>query len=423
MDSEQSTKIIIFLICLLLSAFFSASETALLSVNKIRMRSLSEEGDSRAKVVERLLSNTDQLISTLLVGNNLVNILASSLSTAIAIDIFGDKGVGIATGLVTLLILIFSEITPKSLASRFADGIALSFGGIISVLITLFKPVVVVLNFISGIIIRLLGGKYQPAPKITEEDLKTFVTVGHEAGVLETEEKEMIHNVFEFRETEIREVMTPRIHVVSVSSEATYDELYECYKKEQFSRLLVHSDSFDEIIGVINIKDLLFKDINRETFKVSDYMREAFFVYEFNQIADVFALMRKERVSLAVVLDEYGVMSGLVTFEDIIEEIVGNIDDEYDQDEDLIKQIDEDTYIVDGSMSFNEINDEIGTHFDSEDFESIGGMVLGQCHGVPDLHHQLIIDDVLIEVERIHKNRIAALKLTKVKPVEEQVEH
>ncbi|WP_412096572.1 HlyC/CorC family transporter [Beduini sp.] len=412
-------QIVIFIVCLVLSAFFSASESALLSVNKIRMRTLAEDGDKRAKTVEKLLSNTNALLSTILVGNNLVNILATSLTTSIAIAIFGNSGIGIATAVVTILILIFSEITPKSLSTKYADPFSLRIGKIITWLIVLFKPVVIILNFISGMIIKLFGGNIEEAPAITEEDLKTFVTVGHEAGVLETEEKEMIHNVFEFGDTEIREIMTPRINVISVAEDVTYDELIETYKKEQFSRILVHSQSFDEILGVLNMKDLLFIDFDKEDFSIKDYMREAYMVYEFNHISDVFAAMRKERVSLAVVLDEYGVMSGLVTFEDIVEEIVGNIDDEYDEEEELIKQIDDKSYYVDGAMSFNEINDEIGTHFESEEFESIGGMVLGACNGAPELHHQLVIDDVLIEVEKIHKNRISLLKLTIMDPIEE----
>ncbi|MFQ6860192.1 MAG: HlyC/CorC family transporter [Beduini sp.] len=419
MDPEQSMQIVIFIVCLVLSAFFSASESALLSVNKIRMRTLAEDGDKRAKTVEKLLSNTNALLSTILVGNNLVNILATSLTTSIAIAIFGNSGIGIATAVVTILILIFSEITPKSLSTKYADPFSLRIGKIITWLIVLFKPVVIILNFISGMIIKLFGGNIEEAPAITEEDLKTFVTVGHEAGVLETEEKEMIHNVFEFGDTEIREIMTPRINVISVAEDVTYDELIETYKKEQFSRILVHSQSFDEILGVLNMKDLLFIDFDKEDFSIKDYMREAYMVYEFNHISDVFAAMRKERVSLAVVLDEYGVMSGLVTFEDIVEEIVGNIDDEYDEEEELIKQIDDKSYYVDGAMSFNEINDEIGTHFESEEFESIGGMVLGACNGAPELHHQLVIDDVLIEVEKIHKNRISLLKLTIMDPIEE----
>lgn len=413
MDPEQSTQVAIFIVCLLLSAFFSASETALLSVSKIRMRTLAEEGNKKAKNVEKLLENTDALLSTILVGNNLVNILATSLSTSLAISMFGSSGVGIATAIVTVLILIFSEITPKSLSAKYSDTLALSVAQALSFLVVLFKPIVVVLNFISGLIIRLFGGKLEVAPAITEEEIKTVVTVGHEAGVLETEEKEMIHNVFAFGDTEIREIMTPRINVVSVGDDVTYEELMETYKKEQFSRLLVHSQSYDEVIGVLNMKDLLFKNIDPSTFNVTDYMRDAYIVYEFNHVSDVFASMRNARVSMAVVLDEYGVMSGLVTFEDIIEEIVGNIDDEYDkEEEELIKQIGERSYLVDGTMSFNEINDEIGTHFESEEFESIGGMVLGACNGVPALHHKLILDEVEIEVEKIHKNRIALLKLT-----------
>ena len=413
MDPEQSTQVAIFIVCLLLSAFFSASETALLSVSKIRMRTLAEEGNKKAKNVEKLLENTDALLSTILVGNNLVNILATSLSTSLAISMFGSSGVGIATAIVTVLILLFAEITPKSLSAKYSDTLALSVAQALSFLVVLFKPIVVVLNFISGLIIRLFGGKLEVAPAITEEEIKTVVTVGHEAGVLETEEKEMIHNVFAFGDTEIREIMTPRINVVSVGDDVSYEELMETYKKEQFSRLLVHSQSYDEVIGVLNMKDLLFKNIDPSTFNVTDYMRDAYIVYEFNHVSDVFASMRNARVSMAVVLDEYGVMSGLVTFEDIIEEIVGNIDDEYDkEEEELIKQIGERTYLVDGTMSFNEINDEIGTHFESEEFESIGGMVLGACNGVPALHHKLILDEVEIEVEKIHKNRIALLKLT-----------
>ena len=414
-------QVIIFIVCLAFSAFFSASESALLSVNKIRMRTMAEDGDRRAKTVERLLSDKHALLSTILIGNNLVNILATSLTTSIAISLFGNTGIGIATAVVTILILIFSEITPKSLSTKHADVFSLKIAKIISWLIILFKPVVFVLNIISGMFIKMFGGNIEESPEITEEDLKTFVTVGHEAGVLEIEEKEMIHNVFEFGDTEIREIMTPRINVVSVPEEITYDELIEIYKKEQFSRILVHSQSYDEVLGVLNIKDLLFLYIDPITFKVTDYMRDSYVVYEFNHISDVFASMRSERVSLAVVLDEYGVMSGLVTFEDIVEEIVGNIDDEYDDEEELIRKIDEYVYYVDGALNFNEINDEIGTHFESDEFESIGGMVLGECSGSPELHQQFMMDDVLVEIEKIQKNRISLLKLT-LPIVEEETE-
>lgn len=410
----QSMQIIILVVCIILSAFFSSSETALMSVSKIRIRSLADEGNKKAKKVEKLLEDTDSLIATILVGNNLVNILCSSITTALAISMYGDAGVGIATGIVTIIILIFAEITPKSLATKYAEQMSLGVCNIIGMIIVVLKPVVYILNIISKFFISIFGGNVEKGPDITEEDLKTFVTVGHEAGVLEEDEKEMIHNVFEFGETEIKEIMTPRIHVVSVPDDVSYETLVSTYKQEQFSRILVHSESFDEIIGVLNIKDLLFIDIDEENFDIKKYMRDPYYVYEFNHVDDIFENMRKERISLAVVLDEYGVMSGLVTFEDIVEEIVGNIDDEYDDNTDIrIKEIGENSYLVDGSMSFYEINDEIGTNFDSEAFESIGGLVLNEAGGgVPDIHDKFIINDVLVEVEKISKNRIALLKIT-----------
>ncbi len=399
-------------VCFIMSAFFSCAETALLSVSKIRIRTLVEEGNKRAKLVERLIDDTDSLLSTILVGNNLVNIGASSLSTVLAVEFFGDAGAGIATGAVTLVILIFGEITPKSIATKYADSISLAIAGIIHFFVTIFKPIVVILNSVTGFIVRLFGGDRQIGPTLTEEELKTYVTVSHEEGIIEEEEKEMIHNVFEFGDTEIKEVMTPRIHVVSISDDVTYDELLEIYKEQRFSRIPVHnSEDNDDIIGVLNVKDLLLVDIDKENFNVRDYAREAFIVYEFNHISDAFERMRSnKKSSLAIVLDEYGVMSGIVTIEDMIEEIVGEIGDEYDIEEETIKMIGENTFLIDGSVSFNEINDVLGTNFQSDDFESIGGLVLGEI-GEPELHRELKIGRATLSIEKIHKNRIEQLKM------------
>ena len=270
----------------------------------------------------------------------------------------------------------------------------------------------VILNSVTGFIVRLFGGDRQIGPTLTEEELKTYVTVSHEEGIIEEEEKEMIHNVFEFGDTEIKEVMTPRIHVVSISDDVTYDELLEIYKEQRFSRIPVHnSEDNDDIIGVLNVKDLLLVDIDKENFNVRDYAREAFVVYEFNHISDAFERMRSnKKSSLAIVLDEYGVMSGIVTIEDMIEEIVGEIGDEYDIEEETIKMIGENTFLIDGSVSFNEINDVLGTNFQSDDFESIGGLVLGEI-GEPELHRELKIGRATLSIEKIHKNRIEQLKM------------
>ena len=422
MDPSQIVNIVVFIILICLSSFFSCTETAFLSANKIRMRNLAEEGDRRAKKVEKLLSNTDRLYSSILVGNNLVNIGASSLTTSIVISIFGNSAslVAAASGVVTLLILVFGEITPKAFATKNADRIALFMSGFVSFICFIFTPVVFLLNIITGFIIKLLGGNKDNGPTMTEEDLKTIVTVGHEEGVLEEEEKEMIHNVFEFGETEIKEIMTPRINVDSIPDDCSYQELMEIYKRGQFSRYPVHSESFDEIVGVLNVKDLLFFNIDPDEFEVKDYMRDTFVVYEFNEVGDVFAAMRKEHVSLAIVLDEYGVMSGIVTFEDIVEEIVGEIDDEYDdEDDDMIIKLSENEFLIDGSLNLNEVNDKVGTDFDSEDFESIGGLVLGEVSGVPEIDEEVQIDNVLFRIVKMHKNRIAQLKVTILEEKEE----
>ena len=413
MDSAQIMNIISLIILLILSSLFSCSETAFLSVSKIKIRTLAEEGNKKAKLVESLLDNQDRLLSAILVGNNLVNIGASSLTTATIMAIFGDgaQTVAIATGVVTLCILIFGEITPKSLATQNADKLVFALAPFIRFVCIITKPVVFVLNIITGFIIKLLGGNQEHGPSLTEEELKTIVTVGHEEGVLEKVEKEMIHNVFEFGETEIKEIMTPRIHVESLPDDCTYDELMNVYHDAQYSRYPIHDESFDEIIGVLNMKDLLFIDIDKEHFDVKKYMRETFVVYEFNQVNDVFASMRKEHATLAIVLDEYGVMSGIVTFEDIVEEIVGEIDDEYDDTSDDIVKINDHEYLVDGSLNLNEVNDEIDTHFESEDFESIGGLVLGEFSGVPKIKDKIEFPGVTIIIEKMHKNRIELLRL------------
>lgn len=413
MDSAQIMNIVSLIILLVLSSLFSCSETAFLSVSKIKIRTLAEEGNKKAKLVESLLEDQDRLLSAILVGNNLVNIGASSLTTATIMAIFGDgaQTVAIATGIVTLCILIFGEITPKSLATQNADKLVFALAPFIRFVCVITKPVVFVLNILTGFIIKLLGGNQDHGPSLTEEELKTIVTVGHEEGVLEKEEKEMIHNVFEFGETEIKEIMTPRIHVESLPDDCTYDELMNVYHDAQYSRYPIHDESFDEIIGVLNMKDLLFIDIDKEHFDVKKYMRETFVVYEFNQVSDVFASMRKEHATLAIVLDEYGVMSGIVTFEDIVEEIVGEIDDEYDDTSEAIVKINDHEYLVDGSLNLNEVNDEIDTHFESEDFESIGGLVLGEFSGVPKIKDKIEFPGVTIIIEKMHKNRIELLRL------------
>lgn len=424
MDPNQIVMIILFILLIGMSAFFSMSETAFMAVNKIRIRTLAEENNKKAKIIDQLLSDQDRLLSSILVGNNLVNIAASSLTTSFVISLFGNEGTGvaIATGFVTLMILIFGEISPKSIATKNAEAVTFKVCGVIRAVCFLCVPVVKVLNVFSHVIIHILGGDTENGPTMTEEDLKTIVTVSHEEGVLEDEEKEMIHNVFEFGQTEIKEIMTPRIHVVSVPEDVTYNELIKIFKECQFSRIPVHSETYDEFIGVLHIKDLILSRVVKSKFDVKEFMRDTFVVYEFNQVSDVFESMRKEHTSLAIVLDEYGVMSGVVTLEDIVEEIVGEIDDEYDEVETSIIHLDDNRYLIDGSINIDEVNEECETSFESEDFESIGGLVLGQCNGSPELNQVLKIDNALLTIKQIHKNRIVQLELELLKDEEQQVD-
>ncbi|MBO6047860.1 MAG: HlyC/CorC family transporter [Erysipelotrichaceae bacterium] len=424
MDSSQILIIFSFIFLIILSAVYSGSETAFMSVSKIRIRTIAENDkhpeQKKALAVDQLLEDSDRLLSTILVGNNLVNIAASSLTTAFVLSIFGDQGIGvaIATGFVTLVILIFGEITPKTLSSNRAEDMCFALCGFIRFNYYLFTPVVILLTALSHLLIRFLGADVDDGPTLSEEDLKTIVDVSHEEGVLEDEEKEMLHNVFNFNDTAIEEIMTPRIHVEWVDDDITYKELMEVLRHSQFSRIPVHDTEQDEFVGVLNIKDLLITKIDKEHFDIKEIMREPFFVYEFQHLQDVFEAMRSSHMSIAIVLDEYGVMSGLVTLEDIVEEIFGDIDDEFDQDDHAILQITEREWILDGSLDIDEVNDICDTEFETDDFESIGGLVLGALKGNPKLYDKVTIDDTILTIERIDKNRISRLKLVKMRQKE-----
>jgi len=419
LTQTQIYMIIAFVILIAFSAFFSSAETSFVSVSKIRVKTAAEDENDpnheRALVVSDLMDNQDRVISTILVGNNLVNIGASSLTTSFIISIFGNQGTWVtaSTFFVTLVILIFGEITPKTMAAAKAEEMVYKFCPFLKVIYTVFSPVVIVLTALTHGVLHLLGVKTEEGPTLSQEDLKTIVNVSHEEGVLEDEEKEMLHNVFEFGDTDIEAIMTPRINVETIGLDDTYDEMRETFRENQFSRFPVWDQENDEIVGVLNIKDLMMAEpINPDGFKVSDYMREAFYVYEFNHIDSVFAQMRKEHVSLAIVLDEYGVMSGIVAMEDIVEEIVGEIDDEFDDDSaNAIVDLNDNQYLIDGVLDIDEVNEHCGTKFETEDFESIGGLVLGEMQGVPEVRAQVTIDGCLFTVERVDKNRIISLKL------------
>ncbi|KXZ40238.1 putative hemolysin [Alkalithermobacter thermoalcaliphilus JW-YL-7 = DSM 7308] len=411
MDLGSLWQFVVLAILLFLSSFFSASETALMSLSKIRIRHMVEEDIPGAKLVEKLISNPSKLLGAILIGNNAVNIGASALATSLAIKYYGQsRGVGIATIAMTIFVLIFGEITPKSLAAQNSEETSLKICKTINFIVIILSPIVTILTYITNFIIKLLGGKANiNQPFITEEELKTIVDVSHEEGVLEVEEKEMIYNVFEFGDLQAKDVMVQRTDIVAIDKNTTYDEIIDIFKEEQFSRMPVYDEQIDNIIGILNVKDIMF--IDKDKFKLSDYMREPVFTYEFKKITDLFRELRSMRAHMAIVLDEYGGTSGIVTMEDLIEEIVGDIEDEYDEEEEEIIVIKEDEYIVDGSTKINVVNDMIGVRIESEDFDSIGGFIIGELGRLPEQGETLQRDNIKFTVESIDKNRIQKVRI------------
>ena len=389
------------------------SETALMALSKIRIRHMVDEGVKGAKLVEKLCQDPSKLLGAILIGNNIVNIGASSLATSIAVKLIGPSGVGLVTIMMTILVLIFGEITPKSIAKQNSEKVSLVVSKPIAVIVKVFKPFVIVFTSISSVFIRLLGGDPKAnEPFITEEELKTMVGVSEEEGVLEDVEKEMIFNVFEFADSQVKDVMVQRVDIVAVDVNSTYDEVINLIKTEQFSRIPVYRENIDDVIGILNVKDLIIASQSKDNFNVSDYMREPYYTFEYKKISELFKEMKKTRSHMAVVLDEYGGNVGIVTIEDLIEEVVGEIEDEYDDDTDSdIIVVKEDEYIVDGSARLDYIGDLIGITMESEEFDSVGGLVIGELGRFPEKNEEVKINSIKFIVEDIDKNRIRKVRI------------
>ncbi|MGG7214625.1 HlyC/CorC family transporter [Clostridium nigeriense] len=406
-------QIILLVILLFMSGFFSMSETALMALSKIRIRHMVDEGIKGAKLVEKLSEDPSKLLGAILIGNNIVNIGASSLATSIAVKAMGESGVGLVTIVMTILVLIFGEITPKSIAKQRSEVVALKVSKPINIVVKVFRPFIAIFTAISSIFIKLLGGDPKATePFITEEELKTMVGVSEEEGVLEDVEKEMIFNVFEFADAQVKDVMVQRVDVVAVDNNFTYDEVINIIRAEQFSRIPVYNQNIDDVIGILNVKDLIIASQSKEEFRVSDYMREPYYTFEFKKITELFKEMKKTRNHMAVVLDEYGGNVGIVTIEDLIEEVVGEIEDEYDDEKDNdIIVVKEDEYIVDGSARLDHIGDLIGVIMESEEFDSIGGLVIDELGRFPEKNEEVKVNSVRFVVEEIDKNRIKKVRI------------
>jgi len=422
LDTSGVIQLIILIILIFLSAFFSSAETAFSTVNRVRMRALEEEGNKRAAKVNKILDRYSKMISSILIGNNIVNLSASALATTLALRI--SIPVGIMTGILTIVVLIGGEIVPKTWAILYSEKLSLLYSGIIYALMQILTPVIFVVDKVANVILRLMRvDPNKKANPMTETELKTYVDVSHEDGVIESEEREMIYNVFDFSDALAKDIMIPRINMVTVDVNDSYEIILEVFRESMYTRLPVYQDDKDNIIGFINIKDFILSGQN-SSFCAKDIMREAHYTYEFKKIADLMYELREKTMNMAFVLNEYGATVGMITLEDLLEEIVGEIRDEYDEDEEeLIQELDNNQYLVEGSMKLDDINDALDTDLLSEDYDSIGGIIIEQLDRLPEDGEEVILDNgIELKVQGINQNRIIKVLMTLPEKMDEAEE-
>ena len=411
MDTDGVIQLAAIIILVLLSAFFSSAETALTTVNRVRLKTLADEGNKRAVTAIHVLDKYGKMLSAILIGNNIVNLTASSLATTFAIRI--NLTVGIATGILTVVILILGEIVPKNMAMVYSERLALFYAGIISGLMKLMTPVIFAVDLLANGIMKVLHIDRNLHTAMTENELRTYVEVSHEDGVIESEEREMIYNLFDFSDAVAKDIMIPRIDMASISEDAGYDEVMALFKECMYTRIPVYREDKDNIIGLINIKDFILVT-DKESFQIGDILREAYYTYEYKKTADLMMEMREKRVNVSFVLNEYGATVGMITLEDLIEEIVGEIRDEYDEDEEeLIREVGEREYLVEGSMKLDDINDQLGTELMSEDYDSIGGLLIENLDRLPEDGETITLENgITLQVKGINQNRIIHVLMT-----------
>ena len=407
LDSNDTILFIVLIVLLALSAFFSSAETALTTVNRIRIRNLADEGNKNAKTVLKITDDSSKMLTAILIGNNIVNLSAASLTTTLAYSLGGSM-VAIASGILTVAILLFGEITPKTMATIHAEKVSLAYAPIIHIFMKIMTPFVFIINGLTNIVLFILRVDPNDHKRaMTENELRTIVNVSHEDGVIESEEKEMIYNVVDLGDAKAKDVMVPRVHVTFADVNCTYEELIDIFREDKFTRLPIYEDTTDNVIGTINMKDLLLYD-NTKEFHIRDILREAYFTYEYKSISELLVEMRQASFNIAIVLDEYGETSGLITLEDILEEIVGEIHDEYDEnEEDFFSKISDTEYLVEGSVNLDDFNDRLELNLESEEYDSLGGFIIEHLDRLPELGDSVTTPDgIRLIVESLDKNRI-----------------
>lgn len=429
LDPGDAITILIIVVLLLLSAFFSSAETALTTVSKLKMRALAEDKNKAAMRVIKLLENQSKMLSCILICNNIVNLSASSISTSFAFTVCrrigleenASIGAGIATGILTFLILIFGEITPKTAATINAEKLSLLFSRSILLLTKLLTPVIFIIDKLVLFMLFLLRVDTSGKNKgITEDELRTFVDVSHEEGVIESEERKMITNIVDFGDSIAKDVMIPRLDICMVELSTSYDDLLSLFTENKYARMPVYDDTIDNIVGIINLKDFVFYNGDKNDFVLRDLIRDAHVTYEYKNVSELFMEMRKDSIPMTIVLDEYGALSGLITMEDLVEEIVGEIRDEYDADEeDEIQSVSDNEFILLGSTPLSDINERLFLPIESDEYDSISGHIIKLLEHFPAPGEHTEDDYAVYTVLETEKNRIDKVHVL-IKPQPEE---
>ncbi len=421
--------LVLFTLCLLLSAFFSSAETAFISLQRIRMRHLVENNVRGAKRVARMIEQPEKLLSTILLGNNFVNVAAAALGTAVAIELWGDRGVIFAAIGVTVILLVFAETTPKTLATRHAERLSLIFARPVELIAWLFTPFVIVLSWIASGVARLIGGEPVPRSLASEEEIRTMISVGHKEGTVEEAEAEMLHNVFEFGDRPVREVMIPRLDVVSIEQGSRLSDFLTLYAEFPLSRFPVYQENMDNVVGILSVKDVLMaqaKGAVTARSLIDEMVRPAYFAPETKRINELFGEMRDKYFRMCVVVDEFGGTAGIVSLTRLVEEIVGPVGDELSQIEKEYEVINEYTFQIDGSMRIEEVNEEMELELPEGDYETVAGFVLHLLGHIPRTSEQLKYKGLKLVITEMKGLKIEKILLTREKrpppPAEKKTE-
>ena len=412
MDPTGAIQILSLLILLLLSGYFSSAETAYTAANELGLKEEAENGKKQAVIALKLLDNKSKLLSAILIFNNIVNLSASALTTTIAMKYLGSAYIALATGILTFILLIVGEITPKTIATVKSETIALKYASVLYLVVKLLTPVIFIVDKFSRAFLKLFNVDPDAAREaMTEYELRSIVAASHEDGVIETEERQMIDNVVDFGDSCAKDVMIPRVEMCSVSIESTFNELKEVFFDKKYTRIPVYDETPDNIVGVLNMKDLLIYQ-NYDGFNIRSIMREPNFTFEYKKTSDLLMEMRENTIPMIFVLDEYGATVGLVTLEDLLEEIVGEIRDEYDEDEDdLIKETGENEYLLDGTLKLDDINNALGTTLSSEEYDSIGGLIIEKLDHIPEVNESVELKEehIRLTVNQMDKTHIESV--------------